>query len=78
MNPAMESSRKVKIRIDSTPQGADVEIDGMFYGNTPLEFSFSEGVHEVRISLAGYEAWSKRVNIYEGLSINPVLGKGSN
>lgn len=69
-------ARKIPIPIDSEPDGADVEIKGIFYGNTPCEIPLEEGaVIEIKVSLGGYEPWIKRVNIYEGLGIKAKLHK---
>jgi curli biogenesis system outer membrane secretion channel CsgG len=70
------ATRKIPIPIDSEPDGADVEIMGIFYGNTPCEIPLEEGeVLEIKVSLGGYEPWIKRVNIYEGLGIKAKLHK---
>jgi hypothetical protein len=42
--------------IDSTPQGADVYVDGNHEGTSPVTVgSLSEGAHQVELHLAGYE-----------------------
>lgn len=64
----------VFVLLTSTPEGADVEIDGYFVGNTPLEHALVlDSVHEVRISLAGYNPWVKTIKVFEGLVVNAVL-----
>ncbi|MDK2895923.1 MAG: penicillin-binding protein activator [Candidatus Atribacteria bacterium] len=69
-------ARKIPIPIDSEPDGADVEIMGIFYGNTPCEIPLEEGkILEIKVSLGGYEPWIKRVNIHEGLEIRAKLHK---
>jgi curli biogenesis system outer membrane secretion channel CsgG len=69
-------ARKIPIPIDSEPDGADVEIKGIFYGNTPCEIPLEEGdVLEIKVSLGGYEPWVKKVNVYEGLEIKAKLHK---
>lgn len=65
---------KVRVLVDSIPSGADVEIGGLFWGNTPCELSLEEGkVVEIAISLAGYETWVKKVLIRPELTITATL-----
>ncbi len=62
--------KKVKITVDSSPQGADVEIGGIFYGNTPCELLLEEdSVVEIKVSLAGYTTWAKKVKVVKDLRI---------
>lgn len=63
----------IRVPIMSSPDGADIEIDGLYVGNTPLELDLPEGIHEIVISKPGYEPWSKRVNVYSGLRIMATL-----
>lgn len=65
---------KVKIKLDSIPSGADVEIGGIFWGNTPCELFLEDGkVMEITISLAGYDPWVKKVLIRPDLEIVATL-----
>jgi len=68
-------AEKVMVSFNSTPPGADVEIDQIYYGNTPCTILLNPGVHNVKISLADYEPWLKRINAYEGLVVNATLEK---
>lgn len=68
-------SEKVNISLTSLPEGADVEIDNVFYGNTPLNIQVNPGLHQVKISYAGYETWGKTINAYEGLQLKATLEK---
>lgn len=66
---------KVNVEFYSTPGGADVEINNVFYGNTPLKIQLNPGLHKVKISLAQYEPWEKTINAGEGLVVRAVLEK---
>lgn len=66
---------KVNVEFYSTPEGADVEINNVFYGNTPLKLQLNPGLHKVKISLAQYEPWEKTINAGEGLVVRAVLEK---
>jgi hypothetical protein len=60
--------------VDSSPQGADVELGGIFYGNTPCELLLEEDtVVEITVSLPGYIPWAKRVKVAPDLRIKATL-----
>jgi len=70
--------KKVKILVDSSPSGADVEIGGIFYGNTPCELWLEEGrILEISVSLSGYIPWIKKVEVSPSLTINAKLKEAS-
>ncbi len=53
--------------IVSTPQGASTFVDDVYYGKTPaLASSLTEGDHQVRISLSGFQEWTGTVNVEGG------------
>jgi len=66
---------KVNVQFYSTPEGADVEIGNVFYGNTPVTLQLNPGLSQVKISHANYEPWEKTINAYEGLVVKAVLEK---
>lgn len=66
-------AKQTTVSFNSTPTGADVEIDNIYYGTTPCTIPVNLGVHSVKISLAGYEPWVKRINAYEGLIVTATL-----
>jgi hypothetical protein len=50
--------------VDSKPSGAEVWINGVAHGRTPLNVSaLPVGSRVVRLELPGYERWSWTVNI---------------
>jgi hypothetical protein len=57
-------ARLVSVSIESTPEGADVYVDGSFAGNTPLpSFALNAGQHELEISSLGYAKWHRTLMI---------------
>jgi len=73
---APKTPKMILVSINSEPIGADVEINGIFYGNTPCELPLEEGkVLEITISLGGYNPWTKKVLISPALKINAKLNK---
>lgn len=66
---------KVNLKVLSTPVGADVEYDGVFYGNTPCVISVPAKPGLLSITASGYEPWEKRVVPREKMNIAPLLKK---
>jgi hypothetical protein len=60
--PASQAS----LVIDSSPPGADIEVDGGFVGNTPSTVKVNPGSHEVRITKKGYTDWTRKLNVTGG------------
>lgn len=54
------------LTIDSTPAGADIEIDGAFVGNTPSTVNATVGSHEVSVKKKGFADWSRKLNVTGG------------
>jgi len=73
-----EELKKYKVEFTSKPKGASIEIDGIYMGSTPATIPVEEGIHQVKITMGGYNAWDKKVNVYEGLKVNAVLGEKEN
>ncbi len=70
--------KMILVPINSEPIGADVEVSGIFYGNTPCELPLEEGrVLEIIISLGGYDLWIKKIAVSSALEINAKLNKSN-
>ena len=52
--------------IDSSPPGADIEVDGNFVGNTPSTITVKPGSHEVKVMKKGFTEWTRKLNITGG------------
>ncbi len=64
--------------VTSSPTGAQVYVDSAYYGTTPTTVSgLSQGTHQVRLSLAGYQDYTGTVSIATGQTtrISPMLVK---
>jgi len=57
---------QTSLAIDSTPAGADVEIDDSFVGNTPSSVSVAPGSHKISVKKKGYADWTKTLNVTGG------------
>jgi len=73
------SSASGKISISSTPAGADIEIDGVFLGNTPSDLAIAEGKRVVKITKKGYQPYERTLQVQPGGSqrisaeLDPVI-----
>ena len=58
----------------SAPDGAEIEIDGEFAGNTPFTLQLGPGEHKISVSKAGYKTWEKKLKLAAGeINLNAEL-----
>lgn len=57
---------QASLSVDSTPAGADIEIDGGFVGSTPSTLSVAPGSHKVSVKKKGFAEWTKTLNVTGG------------
>jgi PEGA domain len=69
-----------RLSVLSVPDGADIEIDGSFVGNTPSEVQVAEGDHTVTVKKAGFKDWERKLKVSGGSNVhlNAELEKVSN
>ncbi len=60
--PAAEAS----VTIDSTPPGADIDLDGAFVGSTPSTVNVTPGTHEIAVKKKGFTDWTRKLNVTGG------------
>ncbi len=66
-SPASEAAPALtSLNIDSTPAGADIEIDGAFVGNTPSTVSVAPGSHRVTVNKKGFADWGRNLYVSSG------------
>ena len=54
----------------STPDGADITIDGKFVGSTPSTLRLSIGEHTVTIEKSGFQAWTRTMTVTPAGNVN--------
>jgi hypothetical protein len=64
--PRSSSNLTPRVSVVSTPDGADIEIDGSFVGSTPSALNVAAGEHSVVIKKAGYETWERKLKVTGG------------
>ncbi len=72
--PASETATVV---VKSTPDGADITVDGKYVGSTPSTLRLSSGDHAVSVEKVGFKAWQRTVGVSLGgnLTIDATLEK---
>lgn len=63
---AQSASAEANIVIESTPPGADIEVDGAFVGNTPSTISVASGSHQISVTKKGFADWTKTLTTTGG------------
>jgi hypothetical protein len=78
VSPAVASTGKLSLA--SSPDGADIDVDGSFVGNTPSDVQVPEGEHTVSVKKAGFKDWERKVKVSGGSSVhlNAELEKAAN
>ena len=62
----LANSSDTKLQVTSLPQGADIEVDGKFVGNTPSAIHLEPGEYTVAVKKNGYAGWERRVKVSGG------------
>ncbi|HEV1992993.1 MAG TPA: PEGA domain-containing protein [Candidatus Acidoferrum sp.] len=57
------------VAVTSIPDGADINSDGVFVGNSPATLKLSVGKHTVRVSMRGYKDWSRELTVLDGSEV---------
>ena len=55
------------------PLDVTVELDGVAIGSAPGAFQAYPGLHKLRLSREGFDAWERTVNIYDGQTLRVAL-----
>lgn len=77
--PAAADAANAELTLTSTPDGAEVEIDGAFVGSTPSTIPIASGDHTVRVSKKGYQPYERRLRVNGGsISVHADLEAGGN
>jgi S1-C subfamily serine protease len=64
--PAPGRTDTTPISIKSTPEGAEIAVDGRYVGSTPSLIRLATGDHEVEITKAGFRAWKRSMAVSTG------------
>jgi PEGA domain len=57
------------VEVSSTPPGAEVYLDNVFKGTTPVTIIEQSGSHIIELRLREHQSWSKSIQIVEGTKV---------
>jgi hypothetical protein len=74
--PAVDAALSTVI-FKSTPEGAEITVDGKYMGSTPSTLNLTSGEHVVNIEKSGFKPWRRTmtVNISGNITIDATLEK---
>jgi len=56
------------VTVDSTPQGAELRVDDVVAGNTPVTVDIDRGERALELKLAGFKAWHQTLTVEPGVA----------
>ncbi|MGA2217279.1 MAG: PEGA domain-containing protein [Terracidiphilus sp.] len=75
--PLANSAQPV-LSVESTPPGADIEVDGSFVGSTPSTITIVPGSHRITVKKKGFNNWTKTLKVTGGsIHLNASLDPAS-
>jgi hypothetical protein len=74
ISPAAASYAQAQVQVTSAPDGADIEIDGIFVGDTPSAVGVAPGQHDLAVKKTGFKLWERKIAVSSGqVHVNAVL-----
>ncbi|UWZ86340.1 PEGA domain-containing protein [Occallatibacter riparius] len=61
--PTAAPAGQAGVYIESTPSGADINVDGNFVGSTPSTVYVAIGEHEITVLKRGFTSWTRKMNV---------------
>jgi PEGA domain-containing protein len=65
-----QAATSAKISVASIPDGADIEVDGSFVGNTPSDIDVADGEHTISVQKTGFTLWQRKLKVSSGSNIH--------
>jgi hypothetical protein len=76
---SLDQGAAAELEVSSTPDGADIEIDGNFVGSTPSTLGVAAGPHQLSVKKAGFKPWERKITVSSGrVKIDATLEAQSN
>jgi hypothetical protein len=68
-----------ELEVSSSPDGADIEIDGNFVGSTPSTVGVPAGPHQLSVKKDGFKSWERKITVSSGhIKIDATLESQTN
>jgi len=78
-SPVPATATQAQLQVTSTPDGAEIEIDGGFVGDTPSSVGVAPGQHQLSVKKSGFKTWERKIAVSSGqVNVNAVLEPESN
>lgn len=68
--PAAAADATGTVTLATTPDGADVYVDGQFFGNSPATLKLKPGKHTIGVKMSGYKDWSRDLTTDAGTEVH--------
>ena len=68
--PEASATAMSAVVIKSTPDGAEITIDGKLVGTTPSTVQLTPGEHTISIDKSGFKQWQRTITVTAGGAIN--------
>ncbi|HSP61553.1 MAG TPA: PEGA domain-containing protein, partial [Pyrinomonadaceae bacterium] len=68
--PEASATAMSPVVIKSTPDGAEITIDGKLVGTTPSTVQLTTGEHTIAIDKSGFKQWQRTITVTAGGAIN--------
>jgi serine/threonine protein kinase len=71
------------LKVESMPKGAQVIVNGLPKGNTPITLELSAGMHRIKLTLSSYQDWETQIELKEEgetplhVQLKPMIKKGT-
>jgi len=67
--PPAAPNQLASVAVASTPDGADITVDGKYAGSTPSTLKLSPGDHTIKIEKSGFKAWERTITVSSGSEV---------
>lgn len=62
--------------VKSSPEGAEITVDGKFVGSTPSTLQIAPGEHNITIEKSGFKSWQRTMTVNSGsITVDAALEK---
>jgi PEGA domain len=74
LSSASATGSSTELAISSSPDGADIELDGKFVGNSPSSITVPNGDHMIVVRMVGRQSWKRTISTSGGkVNLNAIL-----
>jgi hypothetical protein len=72
--PQPIAPQQAQLQISSTPDSADIEVDGNYVGSTPSTVGTATGQHQISVKKSGFKTWERKITVSSGqINVNATL-----